>query len=200
MLGLSIHKLAGVDYGAKLSGNTALCWLPEGNEQLQVSQCPTRKDADTWLTAQLKEQDISCVFIDAPLSLPGVYQQPDRYANFFYRQADQELGAMSPLFLGGLTARAMKLQHDLEMEGIQFVEVYPGGLQRKVVQADHYKQKGPEALKSYLQNLGEHIPYRLPEVINWHQVDALLAWMSGFRYLNEQATRVGDAEEGLIWI
>ena len=39
---------------------------------------------------------------------------------------------------------------------------------------------------------------KMPE--NWHQVDAALAWLSGWRHLNNTAEIYGEEKEGLIYV
>ena len=35
---------------------------------------------------------------------------------------------------------------------------------------------------------------------NYHQLDSIICWDIGYRYLNGKAESIGDADEGLIWI
>lgn len=93
----------GIDFGSKLAGTTALC-IGEAGEQLQVSSSEKGQDADLFLMAALEGKAPATLCIDAPLSLPLAYRQPNENSDFFYRKADRQAKAMSPLFLGGLTA------------------------------------------------------------------------------------------------
>ncbi len=150
-------------------------------------------DADRFLEDLIaREQPVLC-FIDAPLSLPAAYFGASD--DYFYRQVDRDLGAMSPMFLGGLTARAMRLVH--RHHGIRFMETYP----KKVVQLlglqTHYK-KDPEA---FISELSGWLPLEVPAGrMNWHSIDAVLAWLSGWRYARQQATCYGNRKEGEVWI
>lgn len=96
-------NFAGVDYGSKLAGTTVITFLSQN--QLVTYQSPKGKNADDWLKNLLSTQKIGTIYIDAPLSLPSAYC--GKGDNFHYRKADQMLHAMSPMFLGGLTARAI---------------------------------------------------------------------------------------------
>jgi hypothetical protein len=95
-----------IDYGSKLAGTTAVCF--EKNNQLHLAQSVKKQDADAWLRQLISTKKPAAVYIDAPLSLPGVYRGEG--SDYFYRAGDRAVGAMSPMFLGGLTARAMQLR------------------------------------------------------------------------------------------
>lgn len=131
----------GIDYGSKLAGTTVLCWEQDG--QLHYQQSEKKKDADQWLIQLIQELSPPEVFIDAPLSLPAAYH--GKGEDFFYRDCDRELRAMSPMFLGGLTARAMKLRHLLSPQQIVFQETYPAELVRNLpdLKECYLKKKRP---------------------------------------------------------
>lgn len=162
--------------------------------RLQLWQSSKKQDADAWLRQSIAAQNPSAVFLDAPLSLPSVYRGFGE--DYHYRACDRALGAMSPMFLGGLTARAMQFR--AAFPDTPFYEAYP---------AQHVRLHfaGTVAYKTdlglFLEKLAERLPCpfaRLPE--NWHQVDATLAWLTGWRYGRREAESFGDAEEGLIWV
>lgn len=189
----------GIDYGSKLAGTTVAAWVE--NNQIVWRQTEKKKDADAFLIALLKELKPSSVFIDAPLSLPLAYTDHSK-DDFFYRTCDRELRAMSPMFLGGLTARAMKLKyHFSDHKPLQFFETYPAGTVRQNNKLlPLYLKKNIEILP-FQKALLECIPFAInTDFVNWHQVDAVLAWWTGYRYLQGDAITVGDAEEGLIII
>lgn len=191
----------GVDYGSKQAGTTAVAMLVKG--QLQVWQSTKGQDADNWLSELTHELQPKVIYIDAPLTLPKVYTQGTHSptSDYFYRQADRELQAMSPMFIGGLTARAFKLRVQLAERGIGVIETYPSALARLILpQLSDYK-KGPEALPAFAKALQDQLNFELkalPE--NWHQLDALLAWYSGYRHQEGQSVLYGDANEGRIII
>lgn len=89
----------GIDYGSKLAGTTAVAMLVKN--ELRLWQSTRGQDADTWLKALVRELKPKVVYMDAPLTLPQAYYQTPHNANadFFYRQADRELHAMSPMFI-----------------------------------------------------------------------------------------------------
>ena len=158
-----------------------------------------KKDADRFVIEAVKELNPHSVFIDAPLSLPGAFFGEGE--DYFYREADKKLKAMSPMFLGGLTARAMKLKAEMEKSEINVFETYPGALVRSISElSDVYDKKakkpGTKMLDLIYSLLGD---YRIDhELTNMHQVDSILAWYSGYRFLHESAEIVGNKDEGLI--
>ncbi len=189
---------AGVDYGSKTTGTTVIAWA-EGPD-IQLAQSASKKDADQWVKSWVKAHQPETLYLDAPLSLPGVYHAPDAYEDFFYRAADKEVQAMSPMFLGGLTARAMRLSRELEALKCATLEVYPGQL-AKILGLDRKRYKKD---KAYLQEATETVLSHLPDYqvakppSNWHQVDALLAFCSGYRHQQGLAAIYGKATEGQI--
>lgn len=180
-----------IDYGSKLAGTTALCWAADG--QLHLAQSAKKQDADVFLQNKIDELAPSAVFIDAPLSLPGVYTGHGH--DYFYRACDRAVAAMSPMFLGGLTARAMRLR--AEFPDLPFFEIYPAYLARTILpEAKFYKK---ENLSGFCGLLSQMLPLPFAEQPkNWHQVDAVLAWLSGWRYGRGEALVFGEEPEGVI--
>ncbi|MEO1517559.1 MAG: DUF429 domain-containing protein [Bacteroidota bacterium] len=187
----------GIDYGSKLAGTTVLCWEQDG--QLHYQQSEKKKDADQWLIQLIQELSPPEVFIDAPLSLPAAYH--GKGEDFFYRDCDRELRAMSPMFLGGLTARAMKLRHLLSPQQIVFQETYPAELVRNLPDLKECYLKKKAMRADFLDKLQQLLPHPIHTMpTNWHQADAILAWMSGWRHQQNKAKQIGRPEEGLIII
>jgi predicted nuclease with RNAse H fold len=103
----------GIDYGSKMAGTTVITYNQD-NVLYQRSSVKNG-DADAFILDCVTELQPGQIYIDAPLSLPLACF--GKGTDFFYREADRKLKAMSPMFLGGLTARAMKLRLQLtEME------------------------------------------------------------------------------------
>jgi predicted nuclease with RNAse H fold len=198
-LPVPLTDIFGIDYGNKLAGTTVISFL-NGNK-IDLIQAEKGKDADEWILALALAKKPSMVFLDAPLSLPGVYQN-SKLEDYFYRKADRELKAMSPMFLGGLTARAMRLKSELAKNGITVFETFPGYLAREILQLDPKRYKKDKTyFDEAISTLKEHLPgqsFSKPD--NWHQFDALLAFTSSYRYQNKKALYFGDPEEGLIVI
>ena len=193
-----MNSFAGIDYGSKRSGNTVICYLKE--QELQFLQAPKKADADQFILDAANNHRWTQVFLDAPLSLPGVYHKQKGKTNYHYRTCDQEIKAMSPMFLGGLTARAMELKSKLDQLNMSCHEAYPGGLAKLWdLQAFGYAKSGPIP-ESLLQNLSTLSPCQFRKPENWHQIDALLAWFIGFRFNNNEAKIIGDPLEGCILV
>ena len=188
----------GIDYGAKLAGTTAICF--EKNKQLVLLQSEKKKDADKFVQQAVEQWQPNSIFIDAPLSLPLAYFGKGN--NYFYRAADKVLQGMSPMFLGGLTARAIKLTKDLEKADISCYETYPAQIVKHYL-AD--KTEGYKKQQTFLANfcyiLETELPFTFLEApTNWHQVDSILAWWAGWRFYNGKVATYGKEEEGLIYI
>lgn len=183
----------GIDFGAKRSGKTVACFKDQG--QWQVLQSKKDQDADAFIENIVEAHLFKSIFIDAPLTLPSVYTGK-KGSDYFYREADREANAMSPMFLGGLTARAIRLRDTWRAKGLAVYEAYPAGLVRELDLKIAYKKD----LSAFLAILREKINQDLPPVANWHQADALLAWVTGKRTLEKEHRTLGNEEEGLIFI
>jgi len=192
-------KIIGIDFGSKIAGTTAVCFDDGG---LTFLQSQKGRDADSFVIEMVNKIRPQRIFIDAPLSLPIAYFDKSLGNDFFYRLCDRELKAMSPMFLGGLTARAIKLKHHFHETAIDFYEAYPRGLVNELVKEDvqfwrHYKSD----LKAFADLLIEKFEISLAEYpANWHQCDAMLAFLTGLRFQNGNYLKYGDPGEGLIYV
>ncbi|MDZ4682547.1 MAG: DUF429 domain-containing protein [Saprospiraceae bacterium] len=190
------QMIAGIDYGAKLAGTTAVAWIQDGS--LQFVSSSKGKDADAFLLSWAKEYQPARLFLDAPLSLPGKYRGLADCDDYFYRLADKELHAMSPMFLGGLTARAMKLTACLQAEGAEVIETYPGHLARLLDLAALGYKKNKANLPTVAAALSRLLSCTIPDLPDWHHIDAVLALLSGSRHQQGIAHTFGRVEEGVI--
>ena len=179
-----------------MTGTTAVCF--EDGGKIQLLQSAKNQNADQFILDLCAKYKPPKIFIDAPLSLPAKILDPTAEGDHFYRECDRLLGAMSPMFLGGLTARAIRLKDQLAAVGIECIETYPAAFVKIAMGSPKaYKNDLPE----FLQALGPFLSLNLtsaPE--NWHQIDALLAWTSGRRHLLKQTQRFGQPIEGVIVI
>lgn len=187
----------GIDYGSKLAGTTVIAQYDGGHVSLLHSQKKQDADAMIWAQAQATPPDF--VFLDAPLSLPGVYRDLPGYADYFYRDVDKAVKGMSPLFLGGLTARAMQLR--ARLAPIPVHETYPALVARQWALKDwNYKKQQVHLLEVWAQ-----VAHRLPfdvdteAVTSWHALDAVLALYSAYRYAHQQHETIGHPEEGQLY-
>ena len=192
--------IAGVDYGSKTSGFTCAAIIHDG--AISVHQATKNKDADKWLKDLLEPLKPNVIGIDAPLSIPGALREIDGFTNYHYRKADLEAKAMSPMFLGGLTARAIELAHWLrQTTASKVIEVYPK-LTAQELQLDSKRYKKDKVfLQEAKDALASDTGWNLDavEVDNWHQYDALMALRTAELYINEKANVLGDKAEGLIY-
>lgn len=194
-----MDKIAGIDFGARTAGTTVVSLVLAG--KVQLFQCPKGSDADQFILTILDRGKPNQVYLDAPLSLPGVYQGLAGCEDYFYRACDRELSAMSPMFLGGLTARAMQLRKKLEDGGMKVFETYPAQLTR-LLELDQTTYKDSiDGLPSLLYAVRPHLTFTLEsEPTNWHQFDALLATISGWRHKKGEARQYGHEGEGVILV
>ena len=185
-------KWIGIDYGAKLSGNTAVVWKDE--KGLHCRQSEKGKDSDKWLGEVILNLQPESIFIDAPLSLPSVFT--GKGEDYFYRECDRICKAMSPMFIGGLTARAMKIKDSFP--DINWFETYPGYLARRILKIEDLYQKKKAFDDTILDMFEAKLIFHEGEINNWHRFDAFLAWFSGKRFSEGIHEAIGNSEEGLI--
>lgn len=193
--------LAGIDYGSKLAGTTVLAYSHD-RQEVRFLASQKGEDADAFLLKMLRSLGPEQIYIDAPLSLPGVYKGLPGFNDFFYRQADRSLKAMSPMFLGGLTARAMQLTSQLAKENIRSFEAYPAALARHHGFHSKGYKKEKEAFFSLKEQLIEIYHLKLPSGLpySWHYFDALLALVTALRTEQQVVMCEGAEEEGFIFI
>lgn len=187
----------GIDYGSKMAGTTAICCLSEG--QLVLRSSKKNQDADQFIIQVIDQlQFTGPIYLDAPLSLPGVYRDMPGYHDYFYRKADRALSAMSPMFLGGLTARAMKLKATLA--NISFYEAYPTAAAKLLGLHDLGYKKQPDQIELITEKITAVMSLELKVApASWHELDALLAYWVGYKSANSQAQSAGDPQEGMIY-
>lgn len=196
----SFTECYGIDFGAQMAGTTVVAEYSEGCITLHASL--KGKSADTFLQklfATFPAPMLVC--IDAPLSLPSVYSShvAGAEADYFYRAADRALAAMSPMFLGGLTARAMRFAALLRASNHTVLETYPAAQARRL-DLKKYDYKGAKAsIGGVVGILAKEFSCSLPnEIPTWHHVDALLCLCAALRYREQQHEQYGDLSEGVI--
>ena len=192
--------IAGIDYGSKLAGTTVIAWQEE--DRLHFISSVKNQDADAMILEWAVAYRPSLIMLDAPLSLPGVYRSLAGFSDYFYRQADQALRAMSPLFLGGLTARAMKLKAELTGMQIEVRECYPREVCRLEGWRGVYGKSQKEPVEPFTAMLLEQMGliWKEDTPLTWHHADALLALRSAQRLQSGLIQAIGHEEEGQIWI
>lgn len=190
--------MIGVDYGSKTSGLTTLAYTND-NQKIIIEQCSRGKDADQWLLNRIQVLSKSVLALDAPLSLPGVYRNIPGCNNYHYRQCDLETKAMSPMFLGGLTARAMSLKAECSKFNVDCYEVYPKAVAQSLAFDPTRYKKDVLFLEVYTERICDAMNVECSTPANWHQFDALLAFYAGWKILNNTAEKRGVKSEGIIY-
>jgi uncharacterized protein len=187
-----------IDLGGKSNGNTAACYNVEN--KIHFLNFAGVKNAYDFLIKSIVDKKIKIVFIDAPLTLPGVYKDLKGYSNFHKRSCDVELQAMSPMFLGGFTANAIELYHQLTTKKIKVIEVYPKALVNHLNIEGYSKKLKLKELNAIVYQVMNHLPdFKLADIpVSLHEVDALLAWLSGYRFQKKIHQEYGKKEEGII--
>ena len=185
----------GIDYGSKLAGTTVICY--KKNDYLHFLQSEKKSDADVIISRFIKEHNPDFIYLDAPLSLPGVYSGAGD--DYFYRACDKTTKAMSPMFLGGLTARAMKLKAGLP--GTKFRESYPSYYIKVIMEYGEDYAKRKPYFNVISDKLIEEYALVLSDMpTNWHQLDALTCYVIGLRHERGEGQVFGQADEGLIYV
>jgi predicted nuclease with RNAse H fold len=194
------QRIVGINYGFKYSGTTVICYNTFHEVRFIVSS--KNSDADSFIMNEILNIDPDVVLIDAPLSLPGVYNHINGYADYFFRKCDSEMQSASPMFVGGLTARAIGLKKQLNDFGFQVFETYP----RKMLEllslpVQIYKQTIADLdwmLDIFTKKVCISLNKRI--ITTWHHFDSLLAFLSGLRYMSQQTRVYGRADEGLVYV
>lgn len=189
----------GIDYGSKLAGTTVIAAWKE--EQVTLMASRKKQDADAMILELAAVERPDFILLDAPLSLPNVYLNEEGYDDFFYRKLDRIVGGMSPMFLGGLTARAMRLKQNLTKLGIPVYETYPA------LHARHFDLKSMNYKKQVahippvVDFLSGKLPFSFDKIAikSWHHVDGLLALYSAYRYFKNEHEMIGDEAEGFLY-
>jgi predicted nuclease with RNAse H fold len=186
-------ELIGIDFGARTAGNTVICHRDKG--LFHFRRCAKGEDSDAWLEQQVMEMAPDAVYIDAPLSLPAAYF--GKGEDHFFRRADRLAGGMSPMFLGGLTARAIRLMERWRARGIAVHEVYPAALIRS--EWDYLKIPSGRVIPPHTMRLMASM-FALPPPApkDRHEADAWLCWLSGHRHRSGRSKMFGDQSEGVI--
>ncbi len=191
--GRSNTEHIGIDLGARSSGNTALCRRERGLFVFERSE--KGADGDAWLDERIAALRPQAIYIDAPLSLPGAYF--GRGSDHFFRTADVQARGMSPMFLGGLTARAIRFAERWRAQGMAVHEVYPAALIRRAWEHLHIAT-GRAIPRHKLRIMAGMCMLPPPTPADRHEADAWLCWVIGHRHRAGKAIVFGVPEEGLI--
>ncbi len=189
----------GIDYGSKLAGTTVIAF--DRGDGIRLVKSKKNQDADLMILDFVMENRPSMIGLDAPLSLPGVYNGLTGFDDYHYRRCDKELKAMSPMFLGGLTARAMKLTSRLGKQGVPVYETYPVYTGKELFSnALGYRSKTPdyEAMIDILKIAGLTLANDT-NISTSHDLDSILALKATLSIGTDDQKCIGDPQEGLIY-
>lgn len=191
--------IIGIDFGAQLAGTTCCAVKHIGTNTVTILTSTKGKSADAFIYDCVEKFKPILIGIDAPLSLPLFYTNPQRYSDNNYRYCDRELSAMSPMFLGGLTSRAMKIRYELEQRKIQCIEVYPKAFVKKhFLDTLGYKESKVH-ISNCIESVKKIVDVSIKEPLTtWHEFDSLVALAITERYYANNADSVGN-EEGYIY-
>ena len=196
---MSKKLIAGIDFGSQLAGTTVICREVEDGK-VSLFRSKKGESADRFLEEHFKALSPHYIGLDAPLSLPAVYKGIPGYEDYQFRTADRLLRAMSPMFLGGLTARAMRLAGTLFTFDHTVIEVYPAALLKELQIESRYKKNTTECAL-LLSQIEEAVHYPPPEsAATSHDVDAYLAFLSARRSTLGEGVAHGDLIEGVITV
>ncbi|MCH8555192.1 MAG: hypothetical protein LAT76_08545 [Schleiferiaceae bacterium] len=193
---------AGVSLGGKYTGDSALAIYSNG--QILIVQPDEGVDSDAFSTQVIEQFAPEIITIDAPITIPGALTKTSGCFDYHFRQADKECGCISPMIIGGRTARAIELKSVWEKLGKEVYETSPRLLARDFgLREMGYRKTGlhlrncAALLKASFNpdiNLAER------DISNWTRLDALLALMTAMKIETKTATSIGNPEEGLIWV
>jgi predicted nuclease with RNAse H fold len=105
------------------------------------------------------------------------------------------------MFIGGLSARAIRLKHNIEQKGIEIKETYPKTLAKQFKLKEYGYRLDKENIERCSEILDQTslIEIDKKQIITWHHFDSLLALLSAVRYSLGLHFTHGDKEEGLIY-
>jgi predicted nuclease with RNAse H fold len=195
-----MNVIFGIDYGSKYTGNTVIAILQD--KDILFLEVDKQVDADEFIFNAARHFSPSLIFIDCPLSLPGIYTKVEGCTNYHFREADKELKAMSPMFLGGMVARAMELTDRLTALKCEVLETYPKVLAHQLkLKGKGYKGSslGLKDCKRFMEKMLES-DYQIDvdDITSWHHFDALLSLLSAIRHVQGKSHVYGSPQEGEI--
>lgn len=185
-------KIMGVDLAGKTSNPTGISVLDiTKNERIKTHLSTLFSDEEILKFVNLMHP--SLIVVDAPLSLPKgrccLEKDCDCAIGGHFRQSEREIRRYGPVL--PLTFTGMKM---LTMRGV--------GLARALSGKYQIKETHPRTVQKMLvfENLeGELKKYlKIPPNHSEHELDATLAALCGFFYVNNCFIELGDVDEGTI--
>jgi predicted nuclease with RNAse H fold len=196
-------KIMGIDPAGRVDNPTGICVLYADNTEgksttrevkLKIKEINFNTIyTDEELVKQTNDLKPSLMVIDAPLSLPKgrccLEKDCECAVGGHFRQSEREIRRYGPVL--PLTFKGMKM---LTMRGVALNRVLSGEYQLKETHPrTAQKILGFENLK---KELGNYFQFNTDPTE--HELDAALAALTGFFYLNDCYLELGDADEGTI--
>lgn len=195
-------KIMGIDLAGKDDNPTGMCILNQDNIRDNNGSGGTPPGCEIYtLTVYTNEEILeniqvvnpTLIVIDAPLSLPTgrccLEKDCECAAGGHFRQSEREIRRYGPVL--PLTFTGMKM---LTMRGVGLAGNLSG---EYLIKETHPRTAGKMLGFHHLKSdIGEYL--RIPPETNEHEMDAILAALCGYFYLNDCYLELGDPQEGTI--
>ncbi|WP_321422403.1 DUF429 domain-containing protein [uncultured Methanobacterium sp.] len=185
-------KIMGIDLAGKVDNPTGICILnTDESREYEIDMGTLYTDEE--ILGNIDRLQPSLIAIDAPLSLPKgrccLEKECECAVGGHFRQSEREIrryGSVLPLTFTG-----MKM---LTLRGVGLASVLLGKFQLKET---HPRTAGKmlnwENLEKDLENY-----FHLPPNPTEHELDAAIAALTGFFYINDCFLELGNEDEGTI--
>jgi len=187
-------KIMGIDLAGKEENPTGICILKMNGK---ISLHTLYDDGE--ILEKISQDKPSLIVVDAPLSLPKgrccLEKECECAVGGHFRQSEREIRRYGPVL--PLTFTGMKM---LTMRGVGLAEAMGRAFKGRC----QLKETHPRTVQKILgfedlkRDLGEY--FQMPRDSNEHELDALLAALTGFFYLQNCSLELGDRDEGTIII
>ena len=189
-------KVVGLDLAGSPRRDTGFCLM---DSKMRCTTAILHDDDE--IIRRTVDSRPSVVSIDAPLFLPRGRASIEQRGPPHFRACDRELQKMKirffPISLGPmrmLTSRGMKLRAELEKEGLEVIESFPGAIQD--ILGMPRKQDGLPRLLRSLKSAG--ITFTPGSGFGGDELDAVTSALVGLQYVRGDFRAIGDPEEGLM--
>ncbi len=192
-----MNPVVGIDLAGSEKRNTGFCVMDA------KMRCRTSVlHIDEEILDSTRRATPSVVSIDAPLFLPKGRKSIEDRGPPHFRECDKELLRLHirffPISLGPmrmLTARGMHLRAQLEADGLEVIESFPGAVQD--ILGMPRKQAGLPLLAKALRDYGVRLGRRAGS-LNGDELDAVSSALVGLLYKKGKYRAIGDPSEGLM--
>jgi len=192
-----LKPVVGIDLAGSEKRGTGFCVM---DSKMRCKTATLHTDGEI-LEATLGAEP-SVVSIDAPLFLPRGRRSIEDRGPPHFRECDKVLLKMHirffPISLGPmrmLTTRGMKLRKNLESNGLEVIESFPGAIQDLLHMPR--KQAGLPLLARALRDYGVDLG-RPDQELNGDELDGVTSALVGLMYKTGRYRAIGDPTEGLM--